>query len=296
MTGPIFAILGALAFAFSNTVTRRAVINSDVMTGVLISIAMTLPFFLVVLFVLDQMGSILNFTLDAYIWLAVAGILHYVVGRALFFKSVQLIGVNVTEILRRIDSLVALILGTALLGEPFSFQIVVGVLLIVFGVTITGLNPQIFRDSQSMLLTMPYKGLFFGCATGVLWGITPVLMRLALKGPAGSPVAGAFISFLAATIVLSISMISPSRRVTFAGTTGKAVFQFCMVGVIAGTANLMRFLALNLSPASVVTPLFSTSPLFMLILSYIFNRKLEIFNIQVVIGAVAVVIGSILIV
>ena len=75
--------------------------------------------------------------------------------------------------------------------------------------------------------------------------------------------------------------------------TKRVVGLYCVVGLFAGIANLFRFLALNLSPASVITPLLSTTPVFLLMLSFVFNRKLEIFNAQVLIGTLAVVIGTI---
>jgi len=69
---------------------------------------------------------------------------------------------------------------------------------------------------------------------------------------------------------------------------------FVLNGLLAGGVNLLRYLALNLSPASVVSPLFSTSPIFLLGLSFLFNRKIEVFGRFVVIGIIAVVIGSVL--
>lgn len=293
MTGSTFALLCALTFAFAAISTRRAVVTGPaVMHGVLISIVISLPFFLFILIASDQVADITRFSLIGYAWLSAAGILHFVIGRWMFFKSVQLSGANVTSILRRTDSLVALFFGAAVLKEPVSAQLILGILLIVVGVVITGLNPNLTRSSQKPLLDLPPKSLLFGLGTGALWGLTPVMMKVGLRG-AEAPVAGAFISFLAATVALSLSLLNPDRRASFWHLPRRIVGLYCLVGILAGIANLFRFLALNLSPASVVTPLLSTTPVFLVALSFLLNRKLEIFSLPVIVGTIAVVLGTV---
>ena len=48
--------------------------------------------------------------------------------------------------------------------------------------------------------------------------------------------------------------------------------------------------------ASVVAPITATAPIFTLLFSFIFNRKLEVFTINVVAGIIIVVIGGVLVV
>jgi len=265
------------------------------MLGVFISLFVSLPFFLMVLLASGQIESIINFTWDAYAWLVTAGIIHFILGRWLYFKSVQLVGGNIASILRRIDSLVALILGVTFLDETLSIQLFLGILLIVFGVSAPGFNRQMFQQNGRFFSNFPPGALIYGFATGIVWGTTPILMKLGLRGP-GSPVAATFIAFLAATAVLGVRLLSPQNRTTFNKMTKRAVGLYCVVGLFAGIANLFRFLALNLSPASVITPLLSTTPVFLLMLSFVFNRKLEMFNTQVLMGTLAVVIGTIFLV
>ncbi|MEW6670673.1 MAG: EamA family transporter [Thermodesulfobacteriota bacterium] len=296
LTGSTFALLCALSFAFAAIATRRAVVNGPaLMHGVFISILVSLPFFLIILMAAGQVGSLFGFTLSGYIWLSSAGIIHFVTGRWMFFKGVQYTGANFTSILRRIDSLVALLLGVVLLGEPLGARLVAGIVLTVFGVIATSLNPKTTRSNPTPFLNLSPKALFFGLGTGVLWGVTPVMMKVGLQG-ADAPVAGAFISFFAATAALSFSLANPGRRKSFSQLSWKIIGLYCMVGILAGIANLFRFLALNLSPASVVTPLLSTTPVFLVGLSFILNRKLELFNLPVIVGTIAVVIGAILLV
>ena len=91
-------------------------------------------------------------------------------------------------------------------------------------------------------------------------------------------------------------MLSPGRRNLIHLINAKAAALFFIAGLLSCTANFCRYAALSLIPASVVTPIVATSPVFLLIFSYLFNRKLEIFSRPVIIGTIIVVLGTILLV
>lgn len=293
MSAGAFAIIGALAFAFDAIVTRRAVIKvSNAAAGVMISAPLSVPFFLIILTAIGQIGSIFSFSWQSYAWLSTAGILHFVVGRSLNYTCVQLVGANRTNILRRVSPLVAVVLGVSVLGEPLSWQLIIGVLLITGGVVATGLNLQTLRD-HSLTSGIPRKAILFGIGTGLAWGISPILIKLGL-GESGSPVAGALIAYLAATVVLSISLLNRDRRTALVSMPGRAVAFFCLSGLLSSTAQLMKFIALSMAPASVIAPLFSMSPVFAIVLAFLLNRKLEVFSPTVIMATIAAIAGAIL--
>ena len=167
--------------------------------------------------------------------------------------------------------------------------------MILTGITLTGLSSQRTQKSYDSLYRIPTKAFALGLGAGVSWGAAPIFVKLGLDG-IGSPVAGAFISFVAATIILSLSLLKQQTRISISATSGKAAGFFFAAGLLSFVANFVRYIALNLAPASVVTPLASTVPVFVLIFSFVFNRKLEIFNTRVVLGAISVVIGTLFLV
>ena len=296
MIGSFFALLAAASFALNGIFLRRAVLKiSDASLGTLITIPMGVPFFFVILAFSNQLQSVLSFAWQEYVWLSLAGIIQFVVGRSLSYNSVQLVGANVTSILRRIDIFLTVIIGVLWLQEPFSWQLAIGVLLIVAGITLPGLSFQMSGNPGARFSKIPLKALLFGFGNGIAWGIGPVCMKLGLKG-SGSPIAGAFIAFLAATIFLSISMVSPKRRNAVTHISGRVAGLFLISGLMGWIANFFRFTAISMAPASVVSPLVAISPVFLLVFSFLFNRKLEIFNKPLIIGTVTVVIGTILLV
>ena len=296
MSAIAVAIVCAFAFGFNNIAERRAVIRvRDAAIGIMLSVPISVIFFMLAIIVIGQVGSIASFSWQNYGWLSAAGVIHFVVGRSLNYKVIQLVGANVSNVVRRTNALVSVILAITVLGEPLSWRLAAGVLLIVCGVVVTGLNPQMFRSGQKLFSGVPRKAYLLGIGFALATGVSPILIKLGL-GDSGSPLAGVFISFSAATIFLIPFLWNSNTRTTMMGMSGGAAGYFCLSGLIASVANLLRYTALSLGPASVVVPIIATSPVFVLLLSFIFNRKIEVFGMNIIIGMITVVAGGILLV
>ncbi|MDF1590126.1 MAG: EamA family transporter [Desulfobacterales bacterium] len=296
MLGSLFALLSAMSFALNAIFLRRAVIIVvDISVGILISVSMAVPLLFLVIAFTGQIHTLLNFTWQGYVWLSLAGIVHFVFGRTLNYKCIQLVGANIANILSRSDILISVVIGVTVLREPLGWGLGIGVFLILTGITLTGLNSQRTQKSSESLYRIPARAFVLGLGAGVSWGVAPIFVKLGLDG-IGSPVAGAFVSFVAATAILSLSLLKQKTRISISATSGRAAGFFFAAGFLSFVANFVRYIALDLAPASVVTPLASTVPVFVLIFSFAFNRKLEIFNPRVVIGAISVVIGTLFLV
>ena len=296
MSAVAFAFLSAVANGITNVFIRRAVIGVlDATIGVLITVPLSVVFYFLILIAIGQVSSITNFSWQSYAWMSAAGILYFIVGRSLNYNLVQLVGANISTILRQLNLIVAVILGISVLGESFSWQLVVGVLLIIVGLIVTGLNPQMLRSGRKLFSGIPSKAYLLGLGVGLSWGVSPIMMKLGLSD-SNSPVAGAFIAMAAAAVVASTLLWKSDKRKTLVGMKKGTLGFFCLAGLLGATSGLMFFVALSFGAASVVTPLFNTTPIFTLFFSYVFNRKLEVFGPTVIIGIIAVVIGSILLI
>jgi len=296
MIGSLLAILSAISFSFSKISLRRAVLKvSDASLGILISVPTGVPLFFIILVFTGQVQALFRFSWQGYFWMSLAGILHFVVGRSFNYKCVQVVGANIANILARSDIPVSVIIGVTLLNEPLSWQLLLGVLLIIFGITLAGLNTQMSNSSIGPFTKIPLRAYVFGLGCGLSWGIAPIFVKLGMDGSV-PPIAGAFISFLAATVALSFSLISQKRRSSFTSMPNPAVLQFFIAGSFSCAANLLRYLALDIAPASVVTPLVSITPVFGLFFSFMLNRKIEVFSKPVIFGTITVVLGTILLI
>ncbi|MFC1815962.1 EamA family transporter [Thermodesulfobacteriota bacterium] len=124
------SIISILASDLSgNTAYRKTCVPS-------VTIPMGVPFFFLILAFTGQLQSILGFSWQSYVWLSLAGIIHLVLGRSFAYKCVQLVGANIAGILRRVEIFITVIIGISLLHEPLSWQLAIGVVLIIIGIVI----------------------------------------------------------------------------------------------------------------------------------------------------------------
>ncbi len=112
----------------------------------------------------------------------------------------------------------------------------------------------------------------------------------------GSAAVGTFASYIAAGIVLGVWLLfSRPRRQTLARLSPvKAVLPMALAGLFTAGGQLMYFGALGRSPANIVAPLVSIQVLFIYMMSFLVNRKGEVFTLRVVLGMAAMVAGSFL--
>ncbi|MFC1938522.1 DMT family transporter [Chloroflexota bacterium] len=295
MSAETFTIIGAVAVAASIFVLRRAVNNmADATAGVVVSVAIGLPFFMLVLVALGQVKSIISLPWQSYAWLSAAGIVQFVVARSLFYRCVQLYGAIVSQVMVRIYPIITVILGVSLLSEPLTWNLVIGAVLIVCGIIIISLNPQMFRSGQGIFKGVPRKLFLLGISAGLCTGISPILVKIGLSGQT-SPVVGVIISYTAAVVILGLSLVNRDRRVAINNMKAGTIGLFILSGLFISAANLLRYTALSMAPASIIAPIYATSPVFVLTLSFLFNRKLEVFSAPVIAGTIAVIVGTILI-
>ncbi len=296
MSAETLAIINAFAFATSTFILRRAVLNvPDAPVGTVVSASIGLPVFMLVIVALGQVNSIASLPWQSYVWFSAAGIVHVVVARSLFYRSVQLYGANVSQVTTRIYPIVTVIFGVSLLNEPLTWNLVAGVLLIVCGIIVMGLNPQMFRSGQGLFSGIPRKAFLLGISVGLCVGISPILVKMGLSG-SSSPVVGVFISYTAANVILGLSLVNRDRRVAISNMKIGTIGLFILSGLFVSASQLLRYTALSMAPASRVAPIFAISPVFVLTFSFLFNRKLEVFNAPLIAGTIAVIVGAILLV
>lgn len=101
-------------------------------------------------------------------------------------------------------------------------------------------------------------------------------------------------SYAGATIVVSGSLWSDNTRTGVSTPKEPALLFFCIAALFIATAQLLRYTALHSGAASVVEPITAVKPVFLLVLSFLFNRKIETLRPTVVAGILAAVVGTIL--
>jgi drug/metabolite transporter (DMT)-like permease len=189
----------------------------------------------------------------------------------------------------------AVFLGVVVLGEIVTLQMYLGILLILVGVGLVGWNPWQSRYSKTSFSNIGAKGILLGVGAGACYGISPLMIKMALNS-FSSPLAAVLISFVGAAVVHALFHVKGNKRELLLTMDRGTFWWFSLSGLLVVFAQISRFFALSMAPISVISPLFDISPILVIMLSFIFNRKLEVFNKTVIFSAVIVVIGSLLLV
>lgn len=293
MTGPTLSILSGVCFGLTAIFTRRGMLKaSDPTAAVAVSVFLATPLFGIILMGRGQFGEITTFPVLFYLWLAAAGIVHFIVGRGLYYAGIRIIGANMANVFVSSNPFYAVLAGILFFGEPVTWQTVSGSALVIAGVLLLAWGPGSAGGRRALPSGVFFKGMFSAMAGGLVYGLTPILVKLGL-GSGGSPLAGTFISYVAASAtMLGLLSASRTRRRNFLGTGKEGLLWFSLGSLFVGAAQLFRYVALSISPMSIVAPLIGTSPLVTILFSFFISRNLETFTLRVILGAVAVVAGT----
>ncbi len=137
-----------------------------------------------------------------------------------------------------------------------------------------------------------FIGTAFSIGAALAYGASSVLIRQGLTDLA-PPLVGAAVSLLSGTLVFLI-IGARDLRASLAQNR-KAVGFLLLAGLTASLGIVSSFFALSLAPVVTVSPLQSTSPFFVMLLSYLFLRRLERITPRLILGSILVVFGAILI-
>ena len=187
------------------------------------------------------------------------------------------------------------LLGFFILGEHISKNTLLGSALIIIGPLLL-LWPQhgaISRaeDKSSDKPKLSRKGMTAALLTGCFFGISPLFIKWGLL-QGGSALAGSFISYSSAMFFFGITMLRRVKREEIAKMECQALIWFAWSGIFVGLATLLRYTAFKYTQISIAGPLVATSPVFLMLLSLMVNRKVESFRPNVILGAILVFVGA----
>jgi drug/metabolite transporter (DMT)-like permease len=303
MLGGILALLSAAAFSLNNAAARRGVLSGSVLQAMAISVPFGVPFFLLGVMAFGSLDELWAFSGRELAWLAAAGILHFVLGRYANYRGAKAIGAVLMGPIQDLNILVSLILAVIFLGEKITPLMGIGIALVVFGPTLVfegkakrkaradsaSSNPAVFKPAYA-------EGFLFAALSGLAYGTSPILVRVALDGAPdiGRGVAGGLISYIAATLVVGGFLLMPGGYSHVRSMRKTEALWFTLAGLFVGIAQMTRYMALSVAPVTVVAPIMRLSSIFRIYFSWLINRQHEQFSASVILATFVSLVGAVI--
>lgn len=279
MYAEALAIVASFCTALSSVMATRAMRKTDADTAnLLLTGSQTVVLTLLLL------SDIPKVNLEGLLWFALAGICASFIGRLFTLKSYKEIGVSTSSAVVGTSPLIVALLAILFLGEPLVLPIIVGSLLVVFGI--------VFINYSEGKLSLDLSRLYLPLAGSFLFAIANILRKLGTNAIPHS-VLGAQFSTLAGLIV----------AVTYMRLKGTLKFSFdkettpMLVG--SGTVNAIAWItltmAISMGKVSVMSAIIYSYPLFSVILARFMLKDTEPLTRNTVIGCILIVLGVVLV-
>ncbi|MHB8565836.1 MAG: EamA family transporter [Nitrososphaerales archaeon] len=285
--GVILALFAAICFAGNRSFASKPLATSRPIVGTYISIAVGVFVSGVVVLADGQASAILFLTTVALILFALVGIFHFTVARQLSFVAIKNLGANETSAIVSTQILYSLVFAVLLLNEKVTLQIGAGSALILFGLLILDLRSGADKRKGSIKI-----GVLTALGTGLVYGLTPILIRSGLS-LYHYYFAATFVAYVAAMLVFLVTTNPRKMCSEIKSLPRPALLSFVLAGVFAASAQLFRFWTLNIIPVVIVAPILASAPLFTLIFTRKLAYELEVFQPRIIISITMIVIGTI---
>lgn len=306
MLGGFLALLSAAIFAFETATARRGVLTGSVAQALAITVPLGVPIFFLAAAAFGSLGTILGFSTLAIAYLALAGVLHFVWGRYCNYRASKAMGANLVAPVQQGNLLVTLALAIWILGEHLTPLRVLGIILVVVGpaltyersrskkkTSVTAADAPAASDPHKVFQPNYAEGYLFALLSSTGYGISPVLVRLALENrDLDASLGGGLISYTAATLAFALILLWPGQWKHVRSLDREAAKWFAISGVFVCFAQMLRYMALVIAPVSVVTPIQRTSLLFRLYFSHIINPQHEVFGGRIIAATVVSLLGA----
>ena len=302
MLGAFLSLLAATFFALNNATTRRGVITGTVAQAMAITVPMGVPLFFLLLVIFGQLDALAQLSWHAIGLLSVAGVLHFVWGRYCNYRASKAIGANLQGPASQSDIVITLAMAVWFLDEKLTPLRVLGILLVIGGPLVTMVGdlraakkaPE--TPSKSGFEPKYFEGYLFAVLSGTGYGLSPIIVRLALRDTGlgmGGGLAGAFVSYLAAALFISLFAFVPGQIAHVRKLDRRTCNWFIASGLTVMLSQMFRYLALSVAPVTVVQPIQRLSLVLRFFFGYLLNRDHEVFGGKVWISTAVSLLGAV---
>lgn len=298
MLGALLALASAATFGLNNAAVRRGVLTGSVLQAMAITVPLGVPLFALACLLTGGFHAMAGFSGAAWLWMTLAGVVHFIAGRYGNYRSTKAMGANLASPVQQLSVPVSIILAMIYLDEVLTPLRLIGFVLVMLGPVIMmrrnkGEGP---RRTKSGFQPHYLEGFLWGLVSALAYGASPLFIMKGL-GPDGGlvdSIAGGFISYTAAALVVAVLVALAGGLRLITGLDGTAARWFTISGVFVFFSQMFRYMSLAVAPITVVVPIQRLSPVFRVIFSWLLNREHEFFGFWVLTGIFVSMAGAIL--
>lgn len=275
------AITSALFSAIATILIQRGLVRSNFYAGFWINVMVGM--------VGLWSAVLLTVSPDSFDWRALpyfvfSGVAGTAAGRFFRVASIEKVGAPVASAIGNLAPLVATGLAIVLLDEQVTFAILTGTLVIVAGTVLLSLSGK--------HVGFPARYLIYPFMAAWCFGMVQVVRKMGLSDT--GPLFDAALNITAAMIA-STAFVAASGKLRLLRCDRSSFLYFAVGGACENFGVLLVIVALGLGDVSVVSPLSAVSPLFVLLLAFLFPSGQKRLTWRVAIGTMLIVLGVVLI-
>jgi drug/metabolite transporter (DMT)-like permease len=220
---------------------------------------------------------------------ALCGVLSPGIVRLLYYEGLKSFGTAVNSSIVSIYPLYTSLLAVLLLNETLSVENWVGILCIVMGIIFVEINSQ----KSTLGVKASKRRLIIPIVSGLTLGVASIIRKVGL-GFFNAPIFGVAISYSFSLLpyLLIFSLHSPTRANFH---PKRDVKLFWVAGIGQAVSWLTAFYALSFEKVSIVTPLISIEPVFVVFLAFLYLRHTERISSKLIASVVLTVLGVVLV-
>ena len=195
--------------------------------------------------------------------------------------------------------ILVLVLAVLVLKEPMTPLRILGIALLVSAPALMrNATPEATEPAETSLTKFQPRyaeGYAFSIIAALAYGVTPLLIRLAVIGGGGlgTGLAGGLVSYAAATAAVALLLLWPVQWRHALAVTPESAKWFTYSGISVSIAQMFIYMAYAVAPISVVTPILQLHLVLRLAFSRALNPHHEIFGGRMVLGTSLSVLGAI---
>lgn len=293
MLGALLALASAATFGLNNAALRRGVLTGGVLQAMAITVPLGVPLFLLATFIVGDINSLAGFSLPSWAWLALAGLVHFVIGRYGNYRATRALGTTLSSPMHQLSVPIALALALIFLDEVMTPLRLIGFVLVMLG-PLVAVRGQSKKKNGKDFQPQLGEGIFWGIICAVGYGSSPLFIIKGL-GPERAlvdSVAAGLISYSAAAIIVTIAVIFAGGIAFMRDLDKTARNWFAVSGFFVFVSQMLRYMALAVAPVTVVVPIQRLSVVFRVIFSWALNRDHEVLTAKVFAGIAISLLGA----